>query len=216
MILPASSQPALSVAAIRTLESKGLAAGLPLMQYAGRAVASFADDRVQPASRILVLVGPGNNGGDALVAASKLKHMGHEVMVLMPQTAPTGSANGSIDASAALTQCLTSGVQITASLPDAYLTAPPELVIDGLFGIGLSRALDNDWQAIVDQVNLWPVPKLAIDIPSGMDADRSRALGRPIQARWTLSFIAPSLASIDPANQKYFGDCYVDDLGIVR
>ena len=64
------------------------------------------------------------------------------------------------------------------------------LVIDGLFGIGLNRPLGADWQALVDTVNRWGAPVLALDVPSGVDADTGVALGRPIQARWTLSFIA--------------------------
>ena len=66
----------------------------------------------------------------------------------------------------------------------------PGLVIDGLFGIGLNRPLGADWQALVDTVNRWGAPVLALDVPSGVDADTGVALGRPIQARWTLSFIA--------------------------
>ena len=86
------------------------------------------------------------------------------------------------------------------------------LVIDGLFGIGLNRPLGADWQALVDTVNRWGAPVLALDVPSGVDADTGVALGRPIQARWTLSFIAGAGLELPGSGAGAIGERHLDTL----
>ena len=90
------------------------------------------------------------------------------------------------------------------------------LVIDGLFGIGLNRPLGADWQALVDTVNRWGAPVLALDVPSGVDADTGVALGRPIQARWTLSFIARARGlELPGSGAGAIGERHLDTLDVV-
>ena len=85
-----------------------------------------------------------------------------------------------------------------------------------MFGIGLNRTLDADWQALVDTVNSWNVPVLSLDVPSGIDADTGAALGRPIQANWTLSFIAATAGLSRPGpGQIAAGERHVDTLGVI-
>lgn len=199
------SQP-LDVQAIRAREQRGLALGLPLMQRAGCAAANFIQARFAQGSQVLSLVGPGNNGGDALVASRLLAAAGYPVTVVMPQQ-PTANAN---DARQALADWLAAGHVVQSQMPPGQ----PDVIIDGLFGIGLTRALEDPWQRWVDAVNALGLPVLSLDVPSGIHADRGDPLGRAVQATWTLAFIAPSLASVAPGAKRYFGECHVASLGI--
>ncbi|MCD8503667.1 MAG: NAD(P)H-hydrate epimerase [Burkholderiaceae bacterium] len=206
MIKATDPSTALSIAAIRMLEKRGLEQGLPLMQRAGTSAAVFLHDQIKPASHVVVLVGPGNNGGDALVAAAELHKFGHRLTVVMPQAAPDASA----DAKHALMHWLVIGGTVMPDLP----ADKPDVVIDGLFGIGLSRTLDRPWTDAIQTVNAWQVPVLALDIPSGLHADTGQALCDPIHATWTLSFIAPSLATNSDTARKFFGECFLEDLDL--
>ena len=196
-----------SVADIRQREAAGLAQGLPLMQRAGQAIADFVCERFEPPAHIVALVGPGNNGGDALVAAHLLHNNGYRVCVVMPRS----TANPPEDAKQAIAQWLASGQRIERDLPaDAF-----DGVLDGFFGIGLGRALEQPWQSMIDAVNNHHAPVLAIDIPSGLDADSGQPLGRPVKARWTLALIAPTRALSTQTAQPFVGECHVATLGLL-
>ena len=202
--MPLSPLP-LPLARIREIEQAGLKARLPLMQRAGDALAEFVHQVIQPNGLILVLAGPGNNGGDALVAATALLKAGHAVDVCMPVT--TGLPS---DADQALKSWLATGGHVTNKLPDSK----PKLVMDGLFVIGLNRTLGPPWQEVIDKVNEWRVPVLAIDIPSGLEADTGKHLGRPIRATWTMCFIAPTQAVYSLSGKAFAGKILHDRLGL--
>lgn len=206
MLMPASLATPMPIASIRALEKEGLAKGLPLMQRAGTSAARFLHNRIPRASQVLALAGPGNNGGDALVAARELKALGHELIVVMPEHVAKAPA----DAQQARLDWLACGGILVQDLPGHF----SEAVIDGLFGIGLSRQLADPWQTIIDTVNGWQTQVLALDIPSGLAADTGQPLGRPLQATWTLAFIAPSLAFDRENSRRYFGECFVEDLDL--
>ena len=195
----------LPLSEIRKIELRGLQAGLPLMQRAGQAVAHFVTQRLLPGASILVLAGPGNNGGDALVAAKQLKQALFIVRVVMPRTDTLPA-----DARLALQGWHDAGGSLLAQLP----LEKPDLVVDGLFGIGLNRPLASPWQEMIDTVNAWNVPVLAIDIPSGLEADTGRHLGRPIRATWTMSFIAPTLALFSQSCKALAGELTCETLGL--
>ena len=203
--------PSYSVAQIRQAEQRALATGRALMPMAGAAAAGFVAARAPAGTSILALAGPGNNGGDALEAAALLLARGLDVLVVLP----SGPDRLPADAARAWDRWLAAG---GASRTHAVLPAGPfqGLVIDGLFGIGLNRPLDAAWQSLIDTVNAWQVPVLALDVPSGIDADTGVALGRPIRARWTLSFIAACRGLTGAgAGREAAGECHVDTLGIV-
>ena len=176
------------------------------MHRAGSSAARFLHERLAPNSRILALIGPGNNGGDALVCATELAKLGHKLTAVMPLAAPNAPA----DAKQALMHWLVAGGSVVPDLP----TEAPDTVIDGLFGIGLSRSLEDPWAGVIKTVNDWHVPVLALDIPSGLDADTGLALGQPVCATWTLSFIAPNLATATKEGSKFCGECFVEDLDL--
>jgi len=198
-----------SVAQIRHAEQLALAQGRALMPLAGRAAAEFIAARYPHPISILVLAGPGNNGGDALTAASLLRERGDEVVVLLP----SGPGKLPPDAAAAWRTWSDKKGPVLTDLPDQSAF---DVVIDGLFGIGLNRPLAQAWQSLVDRVNAWRLPVLALDVPSGIDADTGAALGRPVQARWTLSFIGMARGlDVPGAGRNAAGERYVDTLGVV-
>ena len=222
------SDRALTLEQIRCIERGALAEGLPLMQRAGAAAAAFAQGHLAPGARILALAGPGNNGGDALVTARLLRALGYAVEVVLPADPgkfPRDAAEayaqwreaGGVERKA-LPDIARGGVPdpVADSLPDLVVDRLPDLVIDGLFGIGLSRPLGPDWQALVDAVNGWGCPILALDIPSGLEAQTGEALGRPIRATWTIAFIAPAQALLTPQGRAVAGECVCDRLGLTE
>src|ERR1700730_9568836 len=160
-----------SVAQIRAIEQAALA-NLPpytLMQRAGAAAAAAArqlNDNSDTA-HILILAGPGNNGGDALEAACDLSSGGLEVSVLLM----AGNSNKQpADAAHALERaraCAIDWITPAQLATDTSWT----LVLDGLFGIGMQRALGPEYRAIAARINALHCPVLALDIASGLNAD---------------------------------------------
>ncbi|WP_269532979.1 NAD(P)H-hydrate dehydratase [Chitinimonas sp. BJYL2] len=195
-----------TVSQLRDMEQRATHEGLSLMPLAGAAAARFICARFGPAAHVLCLAGPGNNGGDALVCARLLKQRGMAVEVLLP----VGPAGLPADAAAAHAAWLDAGGTCSTKLVDAGW----QVVVDGLFGIGLNRALDDTWQTLVDQINAMGKPVLALDVPSGLHADSGAALGRPILARWTLSMMAPVRGLLTGAGPDHAGERHTDTLGL--
>ncbi|MDE1715675.1 NAD(P)H-hydrate epimerase, partial [Chromobacterium amazonense] len=161
--------PILSLQGLRQLEQSAEAAGLNLMRRAAQAAADWTAQRIPAASRLLVCAGPGNNGGDALYAALALHQRGYRLDILQPS--PPASAA----CQAARLAAEQAGLAIWPTLPDDY--PAPALLIDGLFGIGLSRPLDAGWQRLMHALSALACPKLALDCPSGLDAYTGQPLG---------------------------------------
>ncbi|MCX7960289.1 MAG: NAD(P)H-hydrate dehydratase [Burkholderiales bacterium] len=152
------AQPVYLTEDIRRIEAA--AGDAPLMERAGAAAAALAASLLADRAKdILVLAGPGNNGGDARVAARILREQFHRVHVATrPSEVPSGARWG--------------------------------LVVDGLFGIGLSRPVEGEYAALVDYANAQRCPVLALDVPSGIASDTGAVLGRAVRATHTITFIA--------------------------
>ncbi|MCX7149464.1 MAG: NAD(P)H-hydrate dehydratase [Rhodocyclales bacterium] len=175
--------PLLRTAELRALETRHAAARPPLMERAGRAAAGFAR-RLLDGSRapVLVLAGPGNNGGDARVMARVMQEQGTRAVVVGPGgKVPAGDYG---------------------------------LVVDGLFGIGLTRPVTGDYAKLIARINAFPGPVLALDIPSGLDGDTGQVPGIAVRATHTLSFIGgkPGLYTLD--GPDHCGEVTVVDLGL--
>ncbi len=166
---------------------------LPLMERAGTEAAAVAQQMLAGRKGpVLVLAGPGNNGGDAFVLARKLKEAGQAVGVVFaadPEELPA-------EAAAARKAWLDAGGKIAHDLPSRRDWA---LVVDGLFGIGLARALEEPYADWVEHINLLPAPILSLDVPSGLDADSGQACGACVRATRTATFIGfkPGLLTFD-------------------
>lgn len=209
------------IAQVRAIEHAALAS-LPagtLMKRAGAAVAHAAHKLITSTSGkacILVTAGPGNNGGDALEAAALLAAKGHDVSIVMPQIA----ANAPADARHALDKARQSAACFipVESLLQATSHSPSwDLVIDGLFGIGLTRAIDGAFAALIAYMNAQSCPCLAVDMPSGLDADHGTIVGGTgiaVRASSTVSFIADKPGLHTAQGRDHAGAVVIDTLSI--
>jgi hydroxyethylthiazole kinase-like uncharacterized protein yjeF len=158
------------------------------MERAGLAAANYARAMLKNAShypaRVMILAGPGNNGGDAMEVAVHLREWGNSVTVCFIED----TAHLPPDAARAHAKWRSHGDAVALRAPP-----PPDdfdLVVDGLFGIGLTRPLRAPYADWIATINESSTPVLALDVPSGLDADTGRVMGAAIQATRTLTFIA--------------------------
>ena len=217
------------VARIREIEHAACAT-LPagsLMQRAGQAAAKVALELLPVPhghARVLVLAGPGNNGGDALETAHRLAHAGVQVSVLLIKPPATVDAQRACEhAQNSPLQFLDpqlaqeSGAHHTSSITSTRW----HLVIDGLFSIGASRPVTGSLRTLVETINQVHCPVLALDVPSGLDADTGNVIGQQadhpgvaVRASHTITFIAdkPGLHTCD--GRDYAGKVIVANLDI--
>ena len=180
----------------------------PLMDSAGAAAAELAGTLAsESGDPVLILAGPGNNGGDALVTARHLSAQGCRVTVVSradPARLPP-------DAARAWATWRENGGAILADIPPSQRFS---LVIDGLFGVGLARDVTGDEARWIAQANAMACPRLALDVPSGLDSDSGRIRGCAVRADHTLTFLGlkPGLLTAD--GPDYAGELHLDMLGI--
>jgi hydroxyethylthiazole kinase-like uncharacterized protein yjeF len=180
----------------------------PLMELAGRAVAELARELIgEQGSSVLVFAGPGNNGGDAFVAARWLKQWWYRVAVVFlgdPYKLPP-------DAAKAYQAWRDGGGDVHDLVPSGRRW---DYVIDGLFGIGLARELAEKPAELVSFINALGAPVLAIDVPSGLEADSGRVMGRVVRAAHSLTFIGlkPGLFTLD--GPDHCGRVHLNTLGL--
>lgn len=205
-----------SVAEIRTIEQTALAAQPAggLMQRAAQAAAALAQTLIaEHNAPILILAGPGNNGGDALEVAVLLVAAGLQPHVLHHAGSPP-----SPDCAAAQLHASQAGVHLyTFSELPALRETGWGLVIDGLFGIGLTRPLSGELRTALCYVNTLACPRLALDVPSGLNADTGNVVGPDgiaLHATHTVTFIGdkPGLHTAD--GRDVAGQVQVDDLAL--
>ena len=197
----------LTVAAMRRVDAAAIDGGVPglrLMEAAGAAVAARARARLPAGGKTVVLCGPGNNGGDGFVAARLLAEAGYgvDLVLLGERAALKGDA-------ALAAQAWTGPVrQVDGSpLPSC------DLVIDALFGAGLSRDLDGAARALVEAVNAAGGPVLAVDVPSGIDGDTGAVRGVAIRAVETVTFVAFKPGHLLQPGRSLCGQLSLADIG---
>lgn len=156
--------------------------GWGLMSQAGQAAWQCLLQHWPLAQRIGVVVGSGNNGGDGYVLARHALQAGREVRVVaLPGQAPA----------TALAQRAASDFTSAGGVVEGFQSAlpPADLWVDALFGLGFDRAPAGAAQALIEALNVQPAPLLALDVPSGVDADRGSVPGVAVHAALTLQFI---------------------------
>ena len=202
-------QAILRLNALRNIELQQGGATPPLMERAGQAAAALALQLLGASTKPpLIIAGPGNNGGDAFVVARVLHSKG-----LKPAVVFCGNAEKlPPDARAAHDAWLACGGTV---LDDAMPHAGEYgLVIDGLFGIGLTRPPEGRHAQLIERINSLKNLVLALDIPSGLDSETGRALGVAVHATHTATFIAlkPGLLTLD--GPDHCGIVSVHDLAL--
>jgi hydroxyethylthiazole kinase-like uncharacterized protein yjeF len=191
----AHNTPVYLSADIRAIEAAVATAASPtlLMERAGLAAAELARDLAGGNGKpVLVLAGPGNNGGDAFVLARHLKQWYFKVSVVFAGDEKKLSA----DAANALRAWRAAGGATSEALPAASKWG---LVVDGLFGIGLEREVAGRYAEWIGAINRLGAPVLAVDVPSGLGSDSGRVMGCAVRATHTVTFIAlkPGLLTLD-------------------
>jgi len=200
--------PIYTTTAIRKLEELAAPASGTLMERAGAAAAEFARDLCgDTAKAILVVAGPGNNGGDAFEVAAHLKRWFFRVSVVF------SGERGKLpkDAQAALGKWEAAGGTLLGEIPGESRF---DLAVDGLFGTGLKRALAGTHGTLVEKLNALGVPILALDVPSGIDADTGAIMGCAVRASHTLTFIAHKPGLLTLEGPDHCGELKLDTLGL--
>jgi NAD(P)H-hydrate epimerase len=189
--------------------------GIPsyeLMTRAGAAALVVLRRHWPSAARLLIYCGPGNNGGDGYVLARDARAAGLHaaVVALVPPERLKG------DAARAARACGEAGVAIEAydRGVDAIAAHSPDVIVDGLLGIGADRELAGDLAAAVATLNGSGKPVLALDIPSGLHADTGRVLGTAVSAAVTITFLGLKTGLFLGSACDFTGTLEVADLGV--
>jgi NAD(P)H-hydrate epimerase len=190
---------------VETAARGALGSDFALMERAGRAAWLHVLARWPQAQRIVVVCGPGNNGGDGYVLASHALRSGRDLYVarqVEPRTEAARRAQAAFVAAGG--RC----VDFSGTLPDA------DLIVDGVFGIGLTRAPDAESCRLIGAINTSTADVLALDVPSGVDADTGHVPGAAVRATSTLQFLAPHRGLLTGAALDYCGRLDVASLDV--
>lgn len=196
--------------------------GIVLMENAGRQVAGVATEIIGQETlkgkKITVFVGKGNNGGDGLVAARHLINQGAEVKVLL-LNAPdeiTGDARVNLDIWNQLGQKAFSVHQVNGINIAKVILLNTDLIIDAIFGTGFHGPVNEKLSRIIDLINESGIPIVAVDIPSGMEADTGDIPGSCIKATRTVTFGLPKLGLVLEPGLHHVGVMDVVDISLPR
>jgi ADP-dependent NAD(P)H-hydrate dehydratase / NAD(P)H-hydrate epimerase len=203
-----SKQALLTVEDMAQADRLAEAAGVPsltLMENAGQAVADAASALVPLGGRIVILCGPGNNGGDGFVAARVLAQRGFDLVVVL--IADRSALRG--DAAHMARLYVGPVVALEVATFDGAT-----LIIDALFGAGLSRPLEGAIAAFVRAANDTAIPILAVDVPSGLDGNTGQWRGAVIQAVRTVTFFRRKPGHLLLPGRLLCGDVEIADIGI--
>jgi ADP-dependent NAD(P)H-hydrate dehydratase / NAD(P)H-hydrate epimerase len=179
--------------------------GIDLMERAGRAVADAVSVRHPAGIRVVVVAGPGNNGGDGFVAARLLRDRGYRVQVLL-----VGEAER-LKGDAALAAKRWSGAVAPA---DPRGLDGANVVIDALFGAGLDRPVEGQPRAMIERMNDQPAPVLAVDLPSGINGTSGAVMGAAVNAARTVTFFRKKPGHLLLPGRLHCGAISVADIGI--
>ncbi len=195
--------------------------GAVLMENAGRSCAELAREKLAGVEdpKVCIFCGTGNNGGDGYVIARHLLNAGFGVRIVLcgERDKVGGDARTNLEILERLGQSVESLDPGAADLA-LYVRAfagDADLIVDALFGTGLHGELNRESQLLIEAINHLGRPILAVDIPSGLDADTGAPLGAAIRASWTVTFVAVKkgfLASPEAGN--YTGELHVASIGV--
>jgi hydroxyethylthiazole kinase-like uncharacterized protein yjeF len=215
-MLPVLDNDAMREADRHTIEDLGVP-GIVLMENAATGVVDALRDRFPDARNVLILCGPGNNGGDGLAAARHLVNGGHGVDVVL-----FGSEESlSPDAATNLKLARAFGVHVSVvdgsdmgPLDDALLHQAPDVVVDALLGTGLDRPLGGRFAAVVERIAATEIPVVAVDVPTGLNGSSSELPGLVLPADLTVTFASLKRCHALPPACLECGEVTIVDIGI--
>lgn len=203
----------------KAIEAYGIP-GILLMENAGRGATEtilevFPDVR---GKRVVIIAGKGNNGGDGFVVARHLMHRGVAVKVIL--LADPKSLRGDAETNYSIFQRMR-GEVLPAPSSKEYQRVKREieqadLLVDAIFGTGLDAEVRGYYREVIDHLNTQKVPIIAIDIPSGLNANTGRPLGTAIRASLTVTFGLPKVGLLLSPGTEYVGTLKIVDIGFPK
>ena len=179
--------------------------GIRLMERAGEAVADAICARSRAGGRVIVVAGPGNNGGDGFVAARLLVERGYQVEVLLVGDVVRLKGDAALAAKA--------WTGPTAAADPAAVTGA-DVIVDALFGAGLDRAVEGLPRTMIEAMNAQPAPVVAVDLPSGVNGTSGAVMGLAVKASQTVTFFRKKLGHVLLPGRLFCGPVSVGDIGI--
>ncbi len=199
---------------IRTLEKAAIAEhGIPddrLMAHAGAAAFNLLKDKWPDVYSISVFCGPGNNGGDGYILARLAQKAGYKVHIW--HIGDFAQLQGI--AKAAAQACVEENIAIQSYTHIDWQDIDADLIVDAMLGIGLTRDVTGEWIEIIDNINQQQCPVLAIDIPSGLDADNGSVRGAAVAADATITFLGLKAGLFLGDGPGYSGEIFFDGLQV--
>jgi len=195
--------------------------GVVLMENAGRSCTEFIAGKLteETLPKVCIFCGTGNNGGDGFVIARHLANRGLRVTVVIcgDRSKIKGDAKTNLDALERLSQPIHKLDLERGEIPGQVqaLAAGTDMIVDALFGTGLSGQLDGKYRQLIESINSQRCPIVAVDIPSGLDCDSGQPLGAAIRATYTVTFVAVKKGFTVAANTSdYTGEIFVASIGV--
>lgn len=195
----------------RTIEEFGMPE-ICLMEHAGIGAAVVADDMARSSGdngEIVIFAGPGNNGGDAFVVARGLLDRGWPVRLIALGDNYTGVAAQQYEIIQQQPQFISEYIEDEID----HILNSARLIVDGIFGIGLSRDIDGVYAEVIKRINKSKAPVLSLDIPSGLGADDAVVHGCAVRANKTVTFAALKPGMVEDTGAELCGEIVVADIG---
>ena len=161
---------------------------------------------------IAIVCGGGNNGGDGFAIARHLHNRGARVVVAHSHHALRGDALTNWNVVEAMRIDRVEAVD----LEEFSMFSQIDLLIDALFGTGLSRAVDQSTAKIISFMNSSAVPVIAVDVPSGLDCETGLPTGACVRATRTVTFVAEKAGFANPSSKQFTGEVIIGDIGCPR
>lgn len=196
-------------------------AGIVLMENASRGLAQVVRQKLSElkGSRVAIVAGAGNNAGDGFALARHLHNdRAHPVVLIVGQESRiSGDAKTNLEIIKRMALDVQTLGQDQQGLDQLHRELQQaDLVIDAIFGTGLSGPIRGFYKNVIEQINADSTPVLAVDIPSGLDCDTGQPLGLAVRATATVTFVARKTGFDAPDAQTYTGKVLVVDIGAPR
>jgi NAD(P)H-hydrate epimerase len=195
--------------------------GMVLMENAGRSCAEFIAGKLSEVARpkVCIFCGTGNNGGDGFVIARHLSNSDSRATVVIcgDRSKIKGDAKTNLDILERLGQPVQKLDLDCGDVPGQVqaFAGATDMIVDGLFGTGLSGQLDGRYRQLIESMNSQRRPIVAVDIPSGLDCDTGEPLGAAIRATYTVTFVAVKKGFTLPGSASdYTGEIFVASIGV--
>jgi NAD(P)H-hydrate epimerase len=199
-----------------TIEDLGLP-GIVLMENAATGVVEALRQAFPDARRVLIVCGPGNNGGDGLAAARHLANGGHDAQVLVfgdeDRLSPDAEINYRLAAAFGVDLTLVPDDDLE-TLENALVPKRPDVIVDAMLGTGIDRPLGGRLAAVVERLAATRIPVLAVDVPTGLNGSSSEVPGLVLPADLTVTFAALKRCHVLPPACLQCGDVAIVEIGI--